>query len=158
MPDVAAAAGALNKALKEQTDDYHRGLRTLISTLDIILRSLQLLRSQQVYQEEQTVSAEYDPAAIEQGLDDLLRALDQDDLDRIEMLLEEMKGHFPEPQLTLLNRQVADFEFRAAEDTLKKLAAHLKIDPVHRNKYPSPKKRGEMSDPELRNEEKNSHR
>ncbi|MCI5207405.1 MAG: response regulator, partial [Candidatus Electrothrix sp. ATG2] len=143
MPDVAATAGALNSVLKEQSKKYQLELQALISTLDIAAQSVQLLNNQQAEQEEDVFLPELEPDTIKETLYNLLHALDQDDLDRIETLLEQMKGSFPELLLSTLNQQIADFEFRAAEDSLKKVAAHLNIDLVHRNNKPRPpSKRG----------------
>jgi signal transduction histidine kinase/HPt (histidine-containing phosphotransfer) domain-containing protein len=129
--DVADRAHSLNKALKNPSGNYDRNgaLDELDKALSVVVRSIELLNNQGGNKQEILVElSECDTERIRQVLVDLLHAFDKGDLDHIEDLLDQLKGCFSELQVAELVQQVTDFEFRAAENTVKKLVALVERD------------------------------
>jgi signal transduction histidine kinase/HPt (histidine-containing phosphotransfer) domain-containing protein len=125
VPEVAIQADSLNSALKDSQGDHSRAMNELDQALAVAVSSITLLNNQDSNQQEILPGC---ADVIRQILTDLLAAFDRDDLDHIEELLDRLKRCFSESQITELVQQVADFEFRAAENTVKKLIALVERD------------------------------
>jgi signal transduction histidine kinase/CheY-like chemotaxis protein len=125
--DVAATAGQLNGELKALTGNFSPRVEELISVLEIAVTSIKRINHQTDEAREKNVKG-CDTKAVRKILIDLQCALDLDDLDRVESLLERLKEYCAESQITALVQQVADFEFRAAEENLRNLASILDLD------------------------------
>ncbi|MCI5221776.1 MAG: hybrid sensor histidine kinase/response regulator [Candidatus Electrothrix sp. AR4] len=124
--DVAAIAARLNEDLKKMKGDFHPRVNELINALEIAVGSIKQMHNKKSNMQKKTLTG-CDIEAMQKLLTDLLLALDKVDLDRVESLLEQLEECCTESQLTVLVQQVADFEFRAAEETLKKLASMFSI-------------------------------
>jgi PAS domain S-box-containing protein len=66
-----------------------------------------------------------DPAALEILLTQLLTALDLDNPEQAEPLLLNLRNRIPETAFNLLRNQLSDFDFRQAEETIRRLIQQL---------------------------------
>ncbi|WLE96722.1 MAG: ATP-binding protein [Candidatus Electrothrix communis] len=124
--DVAATASRLNEELKKMKGDFYPGANELVNALEIAVGSIRGMDNQ-TRKVRKKILTGCDLGVMKKLLTDLLHALDRVDLDRVESLLEQLEECCTESQLTVLAQQVADFEFRAAEETLKELASMFSI-------------------------------
>jgi CheY-like chemotaxis protein len=124
--DVAATASRLNEELKKMRGDFYPGVNELINALEIAVSSIRGMHNQTSNVRKKILTG-CDIDLMQKLLTELLLALDRVDLDRVESLLEQLEECCTESQLTVFAQQVADFEFRSAEETLKKLASMFSI-------------------------------
>ncbi|MCI5137782.1 MAG: hypothetical protein D3922_05065, partial [Candidatus Electrothrix sp. AR1] len=124
--DVAATTSRLNEELKKMRGDFYPGVNELINALEIAVSSIRGMHNQTSKVRKKSLTG-CDIDVMQKLLTELLLALDRVDLDRVESLLEQLEECCTESQLTVLAQQVADFEFRSAEETLKKLASMFSI-------------------------------
>ena len=74
-----------------------------------------------------------DETAVPPLLDELLLALDRDDPDEAEPILDRLSGKLPADQLAALRERLDVFDFRGAEAVVAALRARPRIVPTRRS-------------------------
>jgi len=119
MPGIAEVAQALEAAPFPLTGGDVELPSQLHKALQIVFSSIKTLAEDEPTG-RRTV-APLDRSAVKTMLEALLEAIDQDDPDQIEPLLETLKPHLEHSDWGQLMDQVDSFEFREAEATTKEL-------------------------------------
>ncbi|MFZ2309299.1 MAG: PAS domain S-box protein [Rhodoferax sp.] len=125
--DVAACAGTIDQQLKMGID-VAASLDELQDALDVALSSIALYAPEPVVPIGAAAALDADQAQQRAGLlQNLLRALDADDLDAAEQGLEALTPFVPPEQLQRLRATLSDFDFRGAELAARHLCECLDI-------------------------------
>lgn len=127
LPEVAAVAGEIERTLNV-TQDVGALLVRLQETLAIVLASIERYApadETSAHDSPPVTAAEADQPAMLLGA--LMRALDTDDPDGIEPVLEALSALIPADGASVLRGHVADFDFRAAEAAVRDLAARMGV-------------------------------
>ncbi|HIJ89406.1 MAG: ATP-binding protein [Desulfobulbaceae bacterium] len=124
--DVAKIATQLDAELKNHRADHENLRAALGKALEVACVSIESLHKQTTEAKKGTLT-DYNPEEVREIFVALLAALDSDDPDRIEPLLEQLKGYLAEELLATIIAQVEAFDFRHAEGTIKKLSEELHL-------------------------------
>jgi len=118
--DVAAAAGALDSRLQADPTDA-TGRQRLVETLITALHSI----AEYAAPPQPVTKAPADALQLRQLLDDTLAALDHDNPDEVDPLLDTLAKWLPDEPIDRLRTAVQRFDFRLAEAIVKDIAAAL---------------------------------
>jgi two-component system, sensor histidine kinase and response regulator len=125
--DVAACARTVDQQLKAGSD-VRASLDALGEALGVALASIASYAPEPVVHGGSVMALDADQSAQLAGLlQDVLRALDADNLDAAEQVLEALAQLLPSEQLQRLRATLSDFDFRGAELAARHLCESLDI-------------------------------
>ena len=127
VPEVSTVSTQLHEALKNKQGDYNLLIHKLTNALKIAVDSIESLNDLPTEAQGESLD-KYDSLTEQKLFNDLLAALDADDLDLIEPLLDQLKGFHKDSQVSVIAQLIENFEFRGAEQILKELALTLNVD------------------------------
>ncbi|MBI2750503.1 MAG: PAS domain S-box protein [Burkholderiales bacterium] len=125
--DVAACAANMDQQLKLGAD-VRASLNALEDAMEVALSSIAIYAPEPAAQVGVAMVLDADQSARLEGLfQDVMRALDADDLDAAEQTLEALAQLLPAEQLERLRATLSDFDFRGAELAARHLCESLQI-------------------------------
>ncbi|MDP1557821.1 MAG: ATP-binding protein [Nitrosomonas sp.] len=125
--NVAKIATQLDDALKKKLGDYKSTLQKLSEALAIAIKSIEYFNKGTGAIAGISRKA-FDPEAVRRIFIDLLVALESDDPDKVEPVLDQLKDYLAADRLMTIVDKVERFDFREAKETARCLAKELNID------------------------------